>query len=46
MTEWDVSGDYDPPLPTWPEPTDEPDEEPSEEWAKDDDADQGPDRVA
>jgi hypothetical protein len=28
--------DERPPLPTWPEPTDEPDEEPDEGWAKDD----------
>jgi hypothetical protein len=43
MTEWDITGDYDPPLDrlterferdvTWPPPADDPDEEPSEPWA-------------
>lgn len=39
MTEWDITGDYDPP--TWPEPADDPDTEPDEDWAKD--ADPNPD---
>ena len=34
MTQHDLTGDYDPPL-----PTPEPDEEPSEPWATDEPAD-------
>ena len=45
MTQWDIGGDYDPPLrPTppperfmrnvdWPDPAPDPDEEPAEPWA-------------
>jgi hypothetical protein len=43
MSEHDIEGRYDPPLPPalerflrdvdWPDPADEPDEEPSEPWA-------------
>jgi hypothetical protein len=42
VTEWDLTGDWDPPLAPrewftrnvdWPAPADDPDEEPSEPWA-------------
>ena len=37
MTNWDLTGAYDPPLLVdWPEPADDPDTEPDEGWARDD----------
>jgi hypothetical protein len=36
VTEWDLTGDYDPPPETeWPPPADDPDVEPEEDWAVD-----------
>ena len=35
MTNWDVAGDYEPPLVNWPPPEDDPDTEPDEGWARD-----------